>query len=171
MKHKRESVKIFKRAFIIAFAIYGTVLSIIYVKTWHSLKLTGSETIDELFTKVATRHPSFGGMYVDEYKDILYVYADPVELDAIVEDLRLVFGKDNLPNNPKALKPKFSFLDLKKYHDRLSWIFLVPGVTMTDIDDYRNRINVGVKNNGAKFTVGILVNILNIPHGMVEITL
>lgn len=59
-------------------------------------------SIDDLFEKVAIKYPGFGGMFVDEQKDVVYVYLKGGELDAVVTEIKTVFGRD-LPKNAIAL--------------------------------------------------------------------
>ena len=42
-------------------------------------KPTGVMTIDDLFAQVGSRVPAFGGMFVDEKSDTLYLYMVPGE--------------------------------------------------------------------------------------------
>lgn len=129
-----------------------------------------AENIDDLFAKVAKQEPGFGGMYIDEDKDILYVYMLGGDPEKAVAALRDVFGEENLPDNVQVLSAKFSFLQLKEWHDRLiEQVFKIRGVTLIDINDAENRLTVGVVNkevgNGMKkrgIEFGVPVEAVNI---------
>jgi hypothetical protein len=54
----------------------------------------GVETIGDLFLKVAKKHPEFGGMFVDEEKDTIYVFLLDGDLDAVVKELKKVLGEE-----------------------------------------------------------------------------
>jgi hypothetical protein len=59
-------------------------------------------TVNDLFAEVGKRVPAFGGMFVDEERDTLYVYMAPgqpgdmTELDRAITD---VFGSDRPPEH------------------------------------------------------------------------
>jgi hypothetical protein len=54
----------------------------------------GIVTIDDEFAKVAKKHPGFGGMFIDAEKDTIYVFLKDGDLDAVVEELKKVFGEE-----------------------------------------------------------------------------
>ncbi len=128
------------------------------------------ETIDDLFAIVGERAPGFGGMYVDDEQDILYVYMQGGNLEAAVVALRDVFGNENLPSNVQVLQAQFSFLQLKQWHDRMAeHVFAIPGVLQTDIDDAKNLLSVGVENQEARDQVKKKLTELDIPTTAVNI--
>jgi hypothetical protein len=108
------------------------------------------ETIDDLFVKVAQRVPEFGGMFLDENdNNFLYVYLLDLTKKAAVEAaIAAAFGAQRIPRGGiRVIQGKYSFLELKSWYDRM-WMELVEaipgGVTLTDIDDARNRLLVWV---------------------------
>jgi hypothetical protein len=105
----------------------------------------GVVTVDDKFAKVAKKHPSFGGTFIDEEKDTIYVFLTDGDLNEVVQELKRVFGEETLPQSKaQALEAKYTFLQLKQWHDRLApHVFRIPGVTWTDVDDGENRVTVG----------------------------
>src|SRR4030095_8610690 len=101
-----------------------------------------ARTVDDLFKGVADRNPRFGGMFVDEEQDVLYVYSvDPSEAAAAVaeEAVTAVFGEARPARRVQILPARYGFRELKEWHDRLSPDALaISGVVMTDIDDRNN---------------------------------
>jgi len=128
-------------------------------------------SIDELFVKVTKKHPEFGGMFIDEDEDTIFVYLLDGDLDAVVKKLKKVFGEENLPQrNAEVLEAKYSFLQLKKWHDRLAErVFQIPEVHLTDINDETNRLTVGIENLDARGRVEEQLEALGIPIEAVEI--
>lgn len=104
-------------------------------------------TLDDLFADVAAKYPPFGGAFVDEEKERLYVYCKDPSPDAVEKveaALKVVFGTDVPPySSIEVLKGDYNFAELKNWHDRLSTISM-PGLVLTDIDDSTNRLKVGV---------------------------
>jgi hypothetical protein len=127
------------------------------------------ETIDDLFAKVAKQHPGFGGMFINEEKGITHVFLRHGNAKEVVKDLEDVLDQD-LPNRAKALPAKYTFLKLRQWHDRLApQVLKIREVTLTDIDDRRNRLTVGVENSQASARVERQVAELDIPEGAVKI--
>jgi hypothetical protein len=110
-------------------------------------------------------------MFIDADEDTIYVFLRDGDLDAVVKKLKKVFGEQNLPQrNAQALEAKYSFLQLKKWHDRLAErIFQIPEVHLTDINDETNRLTAGIETLDATDEVERLLRALGIPAEAVEI--
>ncbi|MBI3951075.1 MAG: hypothetical protein HY314_11555 [Acidobacteria bacterium] len=105
------------------------------------------KTFDDLLVEVAKRAPGFGGMFIDE-EGALSVYLLDVTQKATAEAaIAAVFGPDRIPpSGIRVLQGQYSFVQLKQWHDRLSPTVLArPGVILTDIDEAKNRLRVGVE--------------------------
>jgi len=106
------------------------------------------ETIDDLFAEVVRRVPAFGGMFFDENDNsILYVYLlNPEQKVEAERAIAKVFGLERVPRGRiQVLQGQYSFLELKQWHDRLIDVLVIPGVTLTDIDDAKNRLTIGLE--------------------------
>ena len=135
-----------------------------------SFEANSRETIDDLFLKVALKYPGFGGMYIDDSNDLLYVYLKSGELDEVVTELHTVFGKDRLPQKAQVLQGTYGFLELKKWYDQfVPYALQIPGVITTDIDEAKNRINIGVESPEAKVAVEKKLTEFTIPKGAINI--
>ncbi len=109
---------------------------------------------DSADVRLAQRVPAYGGMFFDsddQGNRILYVYlTDLSQEEAVKQAIREIFGPrwvelHTYPREIRVLQGQYSFLQLKVWHDCMRrWILPIPGVTMTDIDDKRNRIAVGI---------------------------
>jgi len=135
------------------------------------------ETIDDLFAKVGKKHSGFGGAFINEKKDITYVFlrdGKTKEAKAIANDLEDVLDR-NLPNRIKVLHAKYSFLQLKRWHERIDKhiadqpLSKIREVSITDIDDTKNQLIVGVRNAEARAWVEKLLNKLDIPEKAINI--
>src|SRR5678815_2519074 len=104
-------------------------------------------TFDDLQNRVAQRAPAFGGFFVDPATGSLNVYSwnrTPTGVLEVEGALRAVFG-DALPQGKIQVLPgQYGFQELKRWHDSLNAVLSMPGVVLTDIDDAKNRLQVGV---------------------------
>jgi hypothetical protein len=103
------------------------------------------------YMDLAQRVPAFGGMFFEHDNNILYVYlTDLSQEEALKQAIKELYGPRWLellmyPQEIRVLQGQYSYLQLKAWHDCLSWWVLpIPGVTMTDIDDKQNRITIGI---------------------------
>jgi hypothetical protein len=124
------------------------------------------KTIDDLFATVANQHSGFGGMYIDEEQDTIYVFLLNGDLNGVVKELKKVLGEQSLPQRKaQALPATYSFLQLKEWHDHMAQqVFQIPEVTLTDVDDAKNRLLVGVETPEARAPVEKQLQALNIPN-------
>ncbi len=109
-----------------------------------------SMSIHELFAEVGRRVPAFGGMFVDEAKDTLYVYMVPGQAgDALTVDRAIteVLGYLRPPEHRlETIAGQFTFLQLKEWQDRMSPEMLaIPGAVSTCVDDSKNQSTVGIE--------------------------
>jgi len=105
------------------------------------------KTFDDLLVEVAQRAPGFGGMFIDQEGSLSVYLLDVTQKTAAEATIAAVFGRDRIPpSGIRVLQGQYSFLQLKQWHDRLSPVVLaIPGVILTDIDEAKNRLRVGVE--------------------------
>jgi len=130
-------------------------------------------TIDEQFAAIARKMPSFGGMYLDEERNVLYVYSwdQSAGAGAAAEQaVTAVFGDKRPGARIQVLPARYGFHELKQWHDRLTpGVLGMPGVVMTDIDDRSNRLTVGVESLETKGAVEDRLFELGVPGEAVNI--
>ena len=107
-------------------------------------------TINDIFAEVGSRVPGFGGMFVDEDKDTLYVYLVPGEIGDVAQvdqAITDVFGSARPPGRQvEVLEGRYTFLQLKAWLDGMTpRILSMPGTVLTSIDQGKNRLRVGVE--------------------------
>lgn len=106
-------------------------------------------TDDEVLVRIAQRVPTFGGFYVDEDTQKLYVWLTDQgqSLSAAVEAILSTRGYSDLAHlTPVALAAKYSFTQLHAWHQQMLEVWTIDGVVFTDIDDTYNRMTVGVED-------------------------
>ena len=132
-----------------------------------------ARSIDDRFVAVASEVPAFGGMFVAGKE--LKVYLTERRRRAWVDAgraIREAFPGQGLPRRLDVLSARFGFTRLKAWHDRLSAAVLrLSGVVLTDIDDRKNRLTVGVENRETRDWVARRLPTLRIPRDAVRIEL
>jgi len=91
-------------------------------------------------------------MFYGSNEQTLQVYLTNVTPDrvrAVQRAIVAVFGATVIPQGGiEALQGQYGFLQLKEWYDRMVGpIFSIPGITLTDIDEARNRLRVGVEKS------------------------
>lgn len=116
------------------------------------------ETLDEEFARIGGQVPGgFAGLYADSPNSIVVLLTDlaqsavaKVRLDEALR--RHTQGRYGSTDGPAVIfrKADYPFSDLKRWHDHIdaSWNS-IPGMVMSDIDEFTNRIEVGVKDTSA----------------------
>jgi hypothetical protein len=148
----------------------GAVVAALFLRA--DTALAAAQSIDGRFVDVASEAPAFGGMFVDGKELNVYlmdrrraVRANPGS--AIREEFA-----QRLPRKINVLSARFDFTRLKAWHDRLSADVLgLSGVVLTDIDDAKNRLTVGVENQKTRDWVARQLPSLRIPREAVNIEL
>lgn len=137
-----------------------------------SIPQTGLQpTFDDQLAQLNKAVPTFGGLFVDEEADTLFIYltrSSPAALQSVARRLRVLF--DIPERRTRMLRARYDWRQLKTWHDRItSGVFSVSGVTMSDIDDRRNRLTVGVADLGVRDEVQRRLARLRIPREAVRI--
>jgi len=104
---------------------------------------------DEELVRIAQQVPTFGGFYVDEDTQKLYVWLTDQgqSLPAAVQAILNTRGYSDLAHlTPVALAAQYSFTQLHAWHQQMGEVWTADGVVFTDIDDIYNRMTVGVED-------------------------
>lgn len=137
-----------------------------------SIPQTGAQpTFDDQLAQLAAAIPSFGGLFVDEKADTLFVYltrSNARTLALVARRLRALF--DIPERRTKMLKARYDWGQLKTWSDRMTTgVWSLAGVTMTDIDDRSNRLVVGVEDLRLRGALHRRLDRLSIPRDAVRI--
>lgn len=98
--------------------------------------------------------PTFGGAYLDKDGSTLYVWLTRPTVDGALRSrnaLATAIGPqvvgDGTPD-PIVHRADYTFAQLKDWHDAMTALLALPGVTMMDIDERANRLMVAVEDSG-----------------------
>jgi len=131
-------------------------------------------TIDDAFAAVNNEVPAFGGMFVDDDTDTLYVYLVPgqtgntAQVDQALSD---VLGEGR-PREHQivALEGQYTFLQLKRWRGLLSpEVLSIPGAYVAGVDSSKNRLRVGVESMAVIPAVQAFLATKEIPGDAVNI--
>ncbi len=161
-----NSTAIAMALFLFLIALAGTAAAQSQEKT------TGN--IHDAFAEIGMKVHGFGGMFVDEDKDTLYVYlvpgqaGDVAELDKAITD---VFGSKRPAEHYIAvLQGQYTFLELQDWYSHMRpQVLPMDGVVLTGIDDRKNRLKVGVESPAVAAAVQAELDASGIPRQAVNI--
>lgn len=131
-------------------------------------------SLDDRLAAIAQQVPGFGGLFLDEAGNV-NVYLKGVANEAAIEAteaaIEEVLGADLASKgNTKTLVAQYDFLELRGWHDRaMPEVLSLPEVVLTDIDESKNRVTVGVENQKAGAEVKKQLAKLGIPLAAVNI--
>lgn len=134
---------------------------------------SGEGTCDDLLRRVEQMVPGFGGMFVGEDGKLVVYLRDPSQLAAARAAIEAVFGPQQVPpGGVRARRGQYSFSELKCWKERAGTLFRIPGVTIVDLDESRNRVAIGVEDESAMPAVERALASLGIPRTavIVEVT-
>lgn len=137
------------------------------------------EDLDDRFAELGKRVPGFGGLFFDE-AGMLQVYMhdqEPVTQDLMhalsqaISDIVLQ-GAHLPPDRIGILQGPYKFLQLNQWHNQLRGPMLeISGVLLTNVDNARNRLLIGVTDLHTEQTVEDHLAQLSIPREAVDIEL
>jgi hypothetical protein len=144
------------------------------IEPFEPKELTSLKTLDDLFAAIAKQVPAFGGMFIDEQDNLAIYLTDlsPSVVIAAEAAIRDVFGADEhlLQRSMRMLQGQYGFLQLKAWYDRMApKVLALPGVVLTDIDEAKNRLAIGMETLGIQSQVESLLARLGIPLEAVNI--
>ncbi len=147
------------------------------------VRLGSVRTIDDEFSDLVGEVPGFGGLFYDE-SGVLTVYLkDPARLNQSRAPLQAFLARGAAGNvsrlgqiagdvsRMRVLPATWDFRELRVWY----MTHVIPnagaadGVTMTDIDDRRNRIVIGVQDAGLIPNMLARMRDLGVPAGAVEV--
>lgn len=131
-------------------------------------------TLDDLLVDVAKIVPDFGGMYLSGDEPVLQVYLldpSPKKVKAVEGAITQVFGRQIIPKGGiKALQGQYGFLQLAEWYSRMVGpVLSTLGVSLTDIDEAKNRLRIGIEKKDVEARVIDQIAKLNIPREAVVI--
>jgi hypothetical protein len=102
-------------------------------------------TYDDLLLQVDKQAPGFGGMFIDSDGRLAVYVRDTARLAATRAAIESVFGSNRIPGaGIRAIHGQYSVSQLKAWSERASRLLALPGVTIVDMDERKNRVVVGI---------------------------
>ena len=128
-------------------------------------------TIDDRFAGVAQKVQEFGGLFLGDNGSIVYIYLTDLSKQNDVElAIAEVLNDDRLAGKRvKVLQGQYGWLQLKDWHERMISVLSLPGVILTDIDESKNRLSVGIESLEVRSAVEQVLAELTIPRAAVDI--
>lgn len=135
------------------------------------------QTIDDIYAQMALEVPGFAGMRLGPDGETIQVFFKGASADAEPSaDLRRAVdgffqaAGDLPPEKIEVLPAQYDFLQLRQWYDRMrDAVWSVPGVVFTDIDEVKNRLDIGVETEEAAELVEKRLRELGIPREAVDI--
>lgn len=128
------------------------------------------ETTDDLLVRVERRAPGFGGMFIDSDGRLAVYLLDTKQLGAARSAIEAVFGSSGVPAaGVRALQGQYAVSELKTWTERTGALLEMPGVTIVDLDEAKNRVTVGVEEGSRTEAVEQALSSLGVPRAAVVI--
>jgi len=127
-------------------------------------------TVNDLFSDVARAAPAFGGMFYDEQGNLNVYLLDSAQREPAKAAIAAVFGAERVPQGGiRVLPARYSFADLRAWHDRAVSLLLIPGVASSGIDHSANRLQIGVQDLRLEGEVRRAARNLGIPEEAIAV--
>ena len=131
------------------------------------------DVIRDPMARIADRVPGFGGVFRDSITNIVYIYLeDASRLEEAKRVLTEEFGADFLEGSEvRVLEGDYSMAHLADWNRALNEvIWQVPGITLTDLDEGKNRIEIVMQpRRGAREEMEAAIASVDVPRGAVVI--
>ena len=128
------------------------------------------ETHDDLLLRVERMAPGFGGMFIEVDGRLAVYLLDTLQVSAARSAIETVFGPSLTAGGVRAVQGQYTVSQLKAWTERASAVVLdVPGVTMVDLNEAKNRVTIGVEDDSRTQTVKDVLSSLKIPREAVLI--
>jgi len=130
------------------------------------------ETLDDRLARLAEEIPGFGGIFLEEDGELSVYLVGGEAATQSVEEIGATIARaldwEEFRLGAKGIRilpGQYDFRQLKEWHDRLfPHIFDIGGVILTDIDEARNRLRIGVENESAAEVVIQTLISLSVPR-------
>ena len=140
------------------------------VRDASSQDFTSMETHDDLLLRVERLAAGFGGMFIDRDGPLTVYLMDSAQLPAARTAIESVFGLAVIPAaGLRAAAGQYTVSQLAAWTQQAARAMELPGVTLVDLDESRNRVAIGVDHSSKAQAVEQVLEPLNIPRAAVVI--
>lgn len=160
-KHSRSLLS----AFLLALSIAASLSAAPLPTSTNPLPSAGKMvTFDDRMAMIAQLQPAFGGLVFENGAMTVVTTRPELGVSALRTAITSVLGDPRLRTLPmKARAGEYTFLQLYDWSQRLPAIFEVQGVRSFDIDEGKNRLRIGVEDEGVRQPVEKRLLELGIP--------
>ena len=131
---------------------------------------TRMPTYDDQMLQVDKQAPGFGGMFIDSDGRLAVYVLDTTRLAATRAAITAVFGENHVPAaGIRAVQGQYSISQLKPWADRAGRLLALPGVTIVDVDERKNRVVIGIDRADRTRAVSRELSSLKVPRNAVLI--
>jgi len=125
---------------------------------------------------LAQQIPGFGGLFIDDSGQLSIYLTNPDQQKAKAREVlsnseliaKALSNTSASVSNMKILKGQYTFLSLYTWKKEVAdKVFSMDGVYSIGIDEYRNKVSLGVKNKAIKAKVNEKLSELDIPRDAV----
>ncbi len=130
-------------------------------------------TLDERFAEIAEQVPGFGGFFFDESGQLAVYLKDAQQHSRAMAAISNIVGAERVAQSQtRVLQADYDFLQLKTWKAQVLDLAHLPGVTLFDVDESKNRVRIGVSDPGVVDRVTKALDNLKVPQGavIVEVT-
>jgi hypothetical protein len=133
-----------------------------------------SRGIEDEFLQMQTEVPGFGGFYVDEAGDIVAYVTDLADESRargavqrlLLRDARRFARRDGSQPAVHVRKGEFGFSQLVDWSEKLQrGARPAHGISLFDADEMRNRVRIGIADQGQAAGIQALAGSLGVPRG------
>ncbi len=128
---------------------------------------------EELYAAIARDLPGFGGLFFDAAGDLNVYLTDPSREAAARSVVAAALGPKGMGKAGfRVQRGRWEFAQLAAWRGRLMSVMSVPGVVLSDVDEARNQIRIGVEDAAAGERVRAVLARLDVPTEavVVEVT-
>lgn len=132
------------------------------------------QTIDDQFTEIANRLPGFGGLFLDQNDpSLLHIYLKNPSANGsarLTDIISSVMGQPDLLSKRIIMQnAQYDFRELKNWQGYLGDVFAgLNGIIYTDVDESKNRLEVGVLSDDVKLKAVAKLAVAHIPEQAVH---
>jgi hypothetical protein len=115
--------------------------------------------------------PEFGGAFIsaDGKLSIYSLDADQAVASRLEQLVTSSLGGQRVSSGVRLLPARYALGELKRWHDDVVSVFDVAAVVLTDLDEARNRVRIGVETANDVSAVEVELGRLGIPREAVDI--